>query len=122
MIVNCQGKPLEVLLLKAKELGGLVNGIENDFPISKASKGLFLDLSSLKNKFQTTKEILDLEQEYFVQCENDIRSKENVGSEKPLVEGCQCYTCQNFSRGYLHHLVEMQEMNGQSLLAMHNLH
>jgi queuine tRNA-ribosyltransferase len=40
----------------------------------------------------------------------------------PLDEGCDCYTCQNFSRAYLHHLDKCREMLGAQLNTIHNLH
>ena len=40
----------------------------------------------------------------------------------PLVEGCTCYTCQNFSRAYLRHLIQAKEMLAGTLLSIHNLH
>ena len=40
----------------------------------------------------------------------------------PLVQDCTCYTCQNFSRSYLRHLVKSNEMLGSTLLSIHNLH
>jgi queuine tRNA-ribosyltransferase len=39
----------------------------------------------------------------------------------PLDTNCGCYTCQTFSRMYLHHLVKSKEMLGSSLLILHNL-
>lgn len=39
----------------------------------------------------------------------------------PLDETCTCYTCQNFSRAYLSHLIRSQEVLGFTLLAIHNL-
>ena len=41
---------------------------------------------------------------------------------KPIVEGCECYTCQNFSRAYLRHLINQKEMLAGTLLSIHNLH
>ncbi|PSB01326.1 tRNA guanosine(34) transglycosylase Tgt [Merismopedia glauca] len=38
----------------------------------------------------------------------------------PLDETCPCYTCQNFSRAYLNHLVKCQEVLGYTLLSLHN--
>jgi len=29
---------------------------------------------------------------------------------KPLVPGCECFTCANHSRGYIHHLLQCHEM------------
>lgn len=34
---------------------------------------------------------------------------------------CPCYTCQNFSRAYLNHLVRSREMLGYILLSLHNI-
>ena len=39
----------------------------------------------------------------------------------PLDETCPCYTCQNFSRAYLSHLVRCQEILAYTLLSIHNI-
>ncbi|MDX1978017.1 MAG: tRNA guanosine(34) transglycosylase Tgt, partial [Pseudanabaenaceae cyanobacterium bins.68] len=39
----------------------------------------------------------------------------------PIDPTCPCYTCQSFSRAYLHHLFKSQEVLGFTLLAIHNL-
>lgn len=39
----------------------------------------------------------------------------------PPDEACGCYTCQNFSRAYLHHLQRINEMLGAHLNTVHNL-
>ncbi len=41
---------------------------------------------------------------------------------RPLDESCDCYTCRNFSRGYLHHLNRLNEILGARLATIHNLH
>jgi queuine tRNA-ribosyltransferase len=41
---------------------------------------------------------------------------------RPIDEACTCYTCQNFSRAYLRHLVLAKEILAATLLAIHNLH
>ena len=41
--------------------------------------------------------------------------------QAPLDAKCDCHTCQNFSRAYLHHLVKADEMLGWHLLATHNM-
>jgi len=41
--------------------------------------------------------------------------------KKPIMRGCACYTCQNFSRAYLHHLFKAKEILGTCLLTFHNL-
>ena len=39
----------------------------------------------------------------------------------PLDPQCNCYTCTNFSRAYLHHLQRINEMLGAQLNTLHNL-
>ncbi len=41
-------------------------------------------------------------------------------AEAPLEAGCDCATCRNYSRAYLHHLVKADEMLGWHLLGIHN--
>ena len=41
---------------------------------------------------------------------------------RPLDDECECYTCQNFSRAYLHHLHRIGEILGSRLNTIHNLH
>jgi queuine tRNA-ribosyltransferase len=43
-------------------------------------------------------------------------------SEEALEAGCECSTCQNYSRAYLHHLMKVPEPLGFQLLATHNLY
>ncbi|MEJ2756005.1 MAG: tRNA guanosine(34) transglycosylase Tgt [Gammaproteobacteria bacterium] len=40
---------------------------------------------------------------------------------RPVDERCACYTCQHFSRSYLHHLDRCGEMVGSQLNTIHNL-
>ena len=39
----------------------------------------------------------------------------------PLDQTCPCYTCQNFSRAYLCHLVRSREILAYTLLSIHNI-
>jgi len=39
----------------------------------------------------------------------------------PIDQECGCYTCQNFTRSYLHHLFKIGEMLGSRLNTLHNL-
>ncbi len=40
----------------------------------------------------------------------------------PIEKGCQCYTCQNYTRAYVNHLMREGEMLGMTLTTIHNLH
>lgn len=39
----------------------------------------------------------------------------------PIDEHCNCYTCRNYSRAYIRHLVRVNEIFGLRLLTIHNL-
>ncbi|MBR0491443.1 MAG: tRNA guanosine(34) transglycosylase Tgt [Clostridia bacterium] len=40
----------------------------------------------------------------------------------PLDSECDCYTCKNYTRAYIRHLVKTNEILGIRLLSIHNLH
>jgi queuine tRNA-ribosyltransferase len=41
---------------------------------------------------------------------------------RPIEEGCECYACRNFSRAYIRHLLNVNEIMGIRLMTVHNLH
>jgi tRNA-guanine transglycosylase len=51
----------------------------------------------------------------------DITKTTFQSDQKPLEEGCQCYTCQNYSRSYLNHLFRSRELLAYRLASIHNL-
>ncbi|EMY33178.1 queuine tRNA-ribosyltransferase [Arthrobacter crystallopoietes BAB-32] len=38
----------------------------------------------------------------------------------PLVDGCDCYACANYTRAYIHHLFKANEMVSHTLISIHN--
>ena len=42
--------------------------------------------------------------------------------QRAIDASCNCYTCQNFTRAYLRHLIVAKEMLSATLLSIHNLH
>jgi queuine tRNA-ribosyltransferase len=42
--------------------------------------------------------------------------------QRPIEEGCGCPACQNYSRGYIRHLLKAKEMLGMRLCVLHNLY
>lgn len=50
-----------------------------------------------------------------------IRNAKHKHDTGPLDPKCDCYTCQNFSRSYLHHLDKCGEILGAQLNTIHNL-
>ena len=53
---------------------------------------------------------------------SDLADVVHGKDESPLQCGCSCYTCSNYSRAYLHHLVRSEELLASVLLEMHNTH
>ena len=53
----------------------------------------------------------------------DLKIKNAAHREdtRPLDDSCDCYTCRNFSRAYLHHLHRTGEILGSMLNTIHNL-
>ncbi|MDR0440867.1 MAG: tRNA-guanine transglycosylase, partial [Candidatus Accumulibacter sp.] len=50
-----------------------------------------------------------------------IKNARYRNDTRPLDESCDCYTCRNFSRAYLHHLFRVGEILGAQLNTLHNL-
>ena len=51
----------------------------------------------------------------------NLKKSEFRNNGKSLDENCSCYTCQNFTRSYLHHLLREKEILGMHLLSLHNI-
>lgn len=51
-----------------------------------------------------------------------IRNSPNRHDLSPVDENCDCYTCQNYTRAYLHHLYHRGEILSARLNTIHNLH
>lgn len=51
-----------------------------------------------------------------------IRNSRYKNDTGPLDPKCDCYTCKNYTRAYLHHLDRTGEMLGPRLNTIHNLH
>ena len=50
-----------------------------------------------------------------------IRNAEFISDFSPLDPECDCYTCKNFTRSYLRHLINSGEITGMQLNTLHNL-
>src|SRR5207248_235574 len=51
----------------------------------------------------------------------NLRNARFAADERPLDDGCRCPACSRFSRAYIRHLVNQQEILGLRLLSLHNL-
>jgi len=52
----------------------------------------------------------------------NIRNAKFKTDPKPIDEECDCVVCQNYSRGYLNHLLRAKELSFFRLASLHNLH
>ena len=50
-----------------------------------------------------------------------IRNNEYTRDWNKLDDECDCYTCRNYSRAYLRHLIKTNEILGIRLISLHNL-
>ena len=51
----------------------------------------------------------------------DVHQSKYRNSWEPISDSCLCYTCTNFSLGYIHHLFKSRELLGLRLATIHNL-
>jgi queuine tRNA-ribosyltransferase len=51
----------------------------------------------------------------------NLRNRQFIDDNGPPDNGCDCYTCQRFSRAYLRHLFMAGEILGHRLASIHNL-
>ncbi|MBX7148898.1 tRNA guanosine(34) transglycosylase Tgt [bacterium] len=51
-----------------------------------------------------------------------IKQSQYTEDQKPIEEGCTCYTCKNYTRAYLRHLQMGKEILSAVLNTIHNLH
>lgn len=50
-----------------------------------------------------------------------IRNAEYKADFRPIEEDCDCYLCRNYSRAYVRHLINCDEIFGGRLLSVHNI-
>jgi queuine tRNA-ribosyltransferase len=57
-------------------------------------------------------------------CEGTISVKGGAckADFRPIEDGCTCYACLNFTRAYLRHLLNVNEILGLRMLSVHNTH
>ena len=50
-----------------------------------------------------------------------IKNAQYTEDFAPLVEGCECYACENHSRAYIRHLFRQKEWTASMLMSIHNI-
>lgn len=121
-ILHGTGSPVEIL-------NGILAGIdifESDYPLSLASTGFGLNIAKIDQSEdqQEAPSFLSLSKSLIGKTQKtiDLSSKEeNKECHEPIVTSCLCYTCLNYNRAYLYHLIEVKEMNANILIGIHNV-
>ena len=50
-----------------------------------------------------------------------LRNERHRIADQPIENGCDCYACSRFGRGYIRHLFLVDEMLGPILASIHNI-
>ncbi len=51
----------------------------------------------------------------------NLNNKKFITDFTPIDDNCDCYTCKNYTRGYIRHLITTKESLGGTLLSIHNI-
>jgi queuine tRNA-ribosyltransferase len=52
----------------------------------------------------------------------NLKNAEFILDKNPIEQNCACDACREFSRGYIRHLIKVEEILGLRLITLHNLH
>jgi queuine tRNA-ribosyltransferase len=52
----------------------------------------------------------------------DILKAEHAHAKDPIEIGCKCFSCKNYSRAYIRHLLKMNDPSGKRYATIHNLY
>ncbi len=52
----------------------------------------------------------------------DLTKRKYALDESPIEENCSCYSCTQFTKAYIHHLLQVKEPFGFRLATIHNIH
>jgi queuine tRNA-ribosyltransferase len=51
-----------------------------------------------------------------------VKAGFNKADFRPIEEGCDCFACRHFTRAYLRHLLNVNEILGLRMVSVHNSH
>ena len=102
-MVLCDGHPSDVR--KLYQLG--LDIFVLNFPFIAAKKGIALNF--------------DFSQKEFKKIGIDLKSNAFERDYTPICDDCDCPCCQQFTKSYIYHLLEVHEMLAATLLVQHNI-
>ncbi|TYZ62712.1 hypothetical protein PybrP1_008554 [[Pythium] brassicae (nom. inval.)] len=115
-LVSGVGEPLQILDAVSRGVDGFVSTYPATLTSSGAALAFWVDASADDDSAERVRErersgsLLHLREPRF---ERDFR---------PLLHGCDCFACRQYTRAYVHHLLNVREILGDVLLYLHNLH
>mmetsp|Transcript_11813 Transcript_11813/g.11455 ORF Transcript_11813/g.11455 Transcript_11813/m.11455 type:complete len:560 (+) Transcript_11813:71-1750(+) len=83
---------------------------------SSTSDGDSKNVQGNSGNSENQKKSLRMVREHINVCKSRMRN-----DPRPIDITCECYTCKNFSRAYLHHLFKARETLGGTLVTIHNV-
>lgn len=115
-LVNGMGHPLDVL--DAVDRG--IDGFVSPYPatVTKAGSALIFWISNENDGDSAGEREKERQHSGGVLHLREPRFATDFG---PLMAGCDCFACKNYTRAYIHHLLNVREMLGDILLYLHNL-
>eukprot|EP01040_Poterioochromonas_malhamensis_P011070 gene11070-12065_t len=114
---------LEALDRQLQSLGKADNPIELAEKLEAKKKKILSKIITLEHKLNLrTKEVKDSMSKKIVREHIHLEKAKFRVDPRPIDKDCTCYTCKNFSRGYIHHLFRAKEMLGPTLVSTHNVH
>lgn len=114
IVMSGEGRPADIIF-------GAMNGVdmfECAYPFILANSGKAL----VCNFNYCIQEVPDKEDREYTDSTLDLKDKVFKFDVEPLLENCSCEACREYSRGYIHHLLEVNEMTAYVLLTKHNVH
>ncbi|RLN31655.1 hypothetical protein BBJ28_00004604, partial [Nothophytophthora sp. Chile5] len=115
-VVSGIGHPLDVL--DAVDSG--IDAFVSPFPATVTKKGSALLFWASDDEDGSRASEREAERQRFGSVLH-LREPRFATDFGPLLPGCDCFACQNYTRAYLHHLLNVREMLGDILLYLHNL-
>ncbi|KAK9685899.1 hypothetical protein K7432_015331 [Basidiobolus ranarum] len=96
-------------ILRGVSLG--IDLFDSTFPCTVTEKGHALTFKFCQQQDDTSADLA-----------YDLWDPKNKKDQRPFLEGCECFACQNHTRCYTHHLLNTHEMLASVLLMVHNFH
>lgn len=116
--------------IEKSQLGAIIGWVNEELPVNKPKH--LLGISEPDDIFEAVFKGVDTFDcvsptrvgrngaAYTLDGRYNVRGAQYARDFSPLDPDCTCYTCVNYTRAYLHHLLRAKEMLGATLMSIHN--